>query len=250
MELREYPPIIIISVKDGSGTAVDINNDSGFNNAYTYRGYRFDSESGLYFLQSRYYAAGIGRFLTKDSVLGNDANPKTLNRYAYAEGDPVNKVDPSGNGAELVGTLIGIGIGELILLGVGIGLAIYGLHEYFSSPGETVSPGDVVGVSDEDVVSDDKDFPVADGPPNGEVTLHNPTTGRTQRRYYDENGKAKKDIDLNHGGPKHDFPHAHDWKILEGLPKRLPERSLIPEEVEGVKDITHLIGSRIRKLPL
>ncbi|EGW39338.1 RHS repeat-associated core domain-containing protein [Desulfosporosinus sp. OT] len=38
-----------------------------------------------------YYAAGIGRFLTKDTYLGSD-----LNRYAYAGGDPVNIVDPTG----------------------------------------------------------------------------------------------------------------------------------------------------------
>ncbi|MHB1406339.1 MAG: RHS repeat domain-containing protein [Desulfitobacteriaceae bacterium] len=58
----------IISVKDGSGNAIDIGNDPDFNNAYTYSGYRFDPEAGLYFLNSRYYAAGIGRFLTKDTV--------------------------------------------------------------------------------------------------------------------------------------------------------------------------------------
>ena len=50
----------IISVKDGSGNPINITNDTGFNNAYTYRGYRFDSETGLYFLQSRYYSPGIG----------------------------------------------------------------------------------------------------------------------------------------------------------------------------------------------
>ncbi len=87
----------VIKVLDGSGNTVDINNDSGFNNAYTYRGYRYDSESGLYFLNARYYAAGIGRFLTKDTSLGNPKNPDTLNRYAYAAGDPVNRIDPSGH---------------------------------------------------------------------------------------------------------------------------------------------------------
>ncbi|MDQ7095865.1 hypothetical protein REC12_19920 [Desulfosporosinus sp. PR] len=41
----------IISVKDDSVNSINIGNDPGFNNAYTYRGYRFDSETGLYFLQ-------------------------------------------------------------------------------------------------------------------------------------------------------------------------------------------------------
>ena len=87
----------VIKVLDGSGATVDINNDSGFNNAYTYRGYRYDPESGLYFLNARYYAAGIGRFLTKDDE-GHLKDPQSLNRYAYAEGDPVNNIDPSGHG--------------------------------------------------------------------------------------------------------------------------------------------------------
>ncbi|MDQ7095870.1 DNRLRE domain-containing protein [Desulfosporosinus sp. PR] len=85
----------IISVKDGSGNSINIGNDPGFNNAYTYRGYRFDSETGLYFLQSRYYAAGIGRFLTKDTFTGDVKNPNTLNKYTYCGGNPVNYVDPS-----------------------------------------------------------------------------------------------------------------------------------------------------------
>ncbi|KLU63529.1 tRNA(Glu)-specific nuclease WapA precursor [Peptococcaceae bacterium CEB3] len=87
----------IISVKDGNGNSINIADDTGFNNAYTYRGYRFDPESGLYFLQSRYYAAGIGRFLTKDSLLGDPGSPQTLDRYTYVGGDPVNFIDPSGN---------------------------------------------------------------------------------------------------------------------------------------------------------
>ncbi|KPU44235.1 tRNA(Glu)-specific nuclease WapA precursor [Oxobacter pfennigii] len=86
----------IISVKDGSGNTVDINNDTGFEHAYTYAGYRYDKESGLYFLNSRYYAAGIGRFLTKDIIAGDLSNPKSLNRYAYAYGEPANLKDTSG----------------------------------------------------------------------------------------------------------------------------------------------------------
>ena len=86
----------IMSVKDGSGAAVNISSDPGFNHAYTYRGYRFDSETGLYFLNSRYYAAGIGRFLTKDTFKGDPKIPSTLNLYTYCGGDPVNRIDLTG----------------------------------------------------------------------------------------------------------------------------------------------------------
>ena len=97
---REYfydPYGNVIKVLDGSGHSVDINNDTGFNNAYTYRGYRYDPETGLYFLNARYYAAGIGRFLTKDTFRGVATDPGSLNRYAYCEGDPINNLDPTGH---------------------------------------------------------------------------------------------------------------------------------------------------------
>ncbi|MCO1600065.1 RHS repeat-associated core domain-containing protein [Desulfosporosinus nitroreducens] len=35
---------------------------------YTYAGYRYDKETGLYFLNARYYNAGIGRFLLQSPV--------------------------------------------------------------------------------------------------------------------------------------------------------------------------------------
>lgn len=113
-------------MKDGAGSSINMSTDD-FNHAYTYAGYRYDKETGLYFLNARYYAAGIGRFLTKDRVLGDDFNPKSLNRFSYAEGDPVNFIDPSGESVNALFTrAIGIGgigafipvIGEVILVAV------------------------------------------------------------------------------------------------------------------------------------
>ena len=47
-------------------------------------------------MNERYYAAGIGRFLTKDAVLGDLNDTQSLNKYAYALGDPVNLKDDGG----------------------------------------------------------------------------------------------------------------------------------------------------------
>lgn len=102
----------VISVKDGAGNSVNMSTDD-FNHAYTYAGYRFDKETGLYFLNARYYAAGIGRFLTKDSV-ASSKDPQTLNRYTYAKGDPVNYVDPGGAFAIFIGALVGATAGAII----------------------------------------------------------------------------------------------------------------------------------------
>ena len=92
----------IISAQDGSGTSININNDAGFNNAYLYAGYRYDQESGLYFLNSRYYAPQIGQFITRDSQI-TVSSIKSFNLYAYANGNPVNLYDQNGDRPMLAG---------------------------------------------------------------------------------------------------------------------------------------------------
>jgi len=71
----------------------------GQQNPYRYRGYRYDSETGLYYLQSRYYNPQWGRFLNADdsTVLGIDqGNLIQYNLFAYCVNNPVNRTDPSG----------------------------------------------------------------------------------------------------------------------------------------------------------
>ncbi|OQQ13671.1 Wall-associated protein [Streptomyces sp. M41(2017)] len=50
----------------------------------------YQDPTGLYHLQARYYDANIGRF-TQPDPSGQEQNP-----YLYAEGDPVNRIDPTG----------------------------------------------------------------------------------------------------------------------------------------------------------
>jgi len=66
-------------------------------NPYRYRGYRYDEELNLYYLQSRYYDPSIGRFLNIDdtSYLSDDTS-SSLNLYAYAVNNPVMYSDISG----------------------------------------------------------------------------------------------------------------------------------------------------------
>ena len=66
-------------------------------NTYLYSGERFDQNIGLYHLRARYYNQGTGRFETMDPYEGNVFKPKTLHRYLYAESNPANLIDPSGN---------------------------------------------------------------------------------------------------------------------------------------------------------
>jgi len=68
-------------------------------NNYLYRGEQYDSDLGLYYLRARYYNPATGRFMSKDPKAGKPIDPKTLHKYLYAGGDPVNRIDPRGREA-------------------------------------------------------------------------------------------------------------------------------------------------------
>ena len=67
-------------------------------NPLRYRGYVYDHETGLYYLQSRYYNPEMGRFINADSIayLGADGSPLSYNLFAYCSNNPVMGYDPSG----------------------------------------------------------------------------------------------------------------------------------------------------------
>jgi RHS repeat-associated protein len=65
-------------------------------NSYLYRGEQFDSDLGLYYLRARYYNPASGRFMSRDPEDGKIRILATLHKYLYANGDPVNGIDPTG----------------------------------------------------------------------------------------------------------------------------------------------------------
>ena len=68
----------------------------GAQNPLRYRGYVYDTETGLYYLQSRYYNPGWGRFIGADNQLSTGGDLTGMNLFAYCGNNPVNRVDPSG----------------------------------------------------------------------------------------------------------------------------------------------------------
>jgi RHS repeat-associated protein len=65
------------------------------NSSYSFTGEMRDP-SGLMYLRARYMAPAVGRFLTRDTRPGNDNAPLSLNRWMYAQGNPIRYTDPSG----------------------------------------------------------------------------------------------------------------------------------------------------------
>ena len=95
-------------------------------NAFTYRGYYYDNESGLYYLINRYYDPTTGRFISPDDVGYLDFESFFgTNRYAYCLDNPVNYIDPTGHFFISTAVLIGAIIGGIIGLCIGFGIATY-----------------------------------------------------------------------------------------------------------------------------
>jgi len=66
-------------------------------NPLRYRGYVYDQETGLYYLQSRYYTPEWGRFLNADVFVSTGQGLLGNNMFAYCLNNPSNYHDPSGN---------------------------------------------------------------------------------------------------------------------------------------------------------
>ena len=70
---------------------------------------QFDTGLGYYYNRARCYATSTGRFTSMDSSPGRPVTPVTLHKYIYANADPTNGIDPSGN-ETLIGAMISMAI--------------------------------------------------------------------------------------------------------------------------------------------
>jgi RHS repeat-associated protein len=66
-------------------------------NNYLYSGEQYDPDLHLYYNRARYLNVSAGRFLSTDTFEGYNNEPVSLHRYLFAGGDPVNRLDPSGD---------------------------------------------------------------------------------------------------------------------------------------------------------
>ena len=98
----------VISQTDNAGTSVTstqqynpfgqpVNYNSNTNsqlsiatNPFAYDGYYYDQESGLYYLNARYYSPTLMQFISMDTY-------DLANRYAYCDGNPIGNEDPTGH---------------------------------------------------------------------------------------------------------------------------------------------------------
>lgn len=91
------------TVTNAAGYAV------GDKNPFRYRGYYYDTETGLYYLNSRYYNPEFGRFISADGFVSTGQGITGSNMFAYCGNNPINRHDPSGN------SFLGIAAGAVLL---------------------------------------------------------------------------------------------------------------------------------------
>ena len=86
---------------DAWGVCNIVEDTSGCNianvNPYRYRGYYYDDETGMYYLQSRYYDPVIGRFINSDNIeFVNSTDIKLTNLFSYCSNEPILNFDYTG----------------------------------------------------------------------------------------------------------------------------------------------------------
>jgi RHS repeat-associated protein len=81
----DYDPFGNVTAKTGT-----------LQNSYLYAGYQFDDETGLYYLNARYYDPVNSRMLSADTYPGDIKDPLSLNLYTYCKNEPMMYSDPTG----------------------------------------------------------------------------------------------------------------------------------------------------------
>lgn len=104
----------IISIKDSNGLDITEENHIALKNPFRYHSYYYDSDTKLYYLNSRYYNPKWGRFINADENIDTSLDMFSDNTYLYAENNPINRIEIEGMiWFHVAGAAIGAGVGFL-----------------------------------------------------------------------------------------------------------------------------------------
>ena len=92
----------------------------GADNPFRYRGYYYDTETGLYYLTTRYYDPEVCRFISADVYMSTGQGVLGGNMWAYCLNNSVNMIDVNGELASWSQIFTGIAIAAAIVAVVAV----------------------------------------------------------------------------------------------------------------------------------
>lgn len=188
-----------------------------------YTGHDMDADTGLTYMQQRYYDSVIGRFLSNDPVSMDAGSGGNFNRYWYANNNPYRFVDPDGRmaflaAAPLVAAEVEVGVVAVVASVDAATIAI-------TAVGATAS----VYIGSKIVERAYSNYNVQSGeresktPNRGEPGSVHVNPGSGQERLYGEDGYPAYDVDYDHDHGGSGKPHDHEWtRDADGKPVRQP----------------------------
>ena len=97
---NSWGKVLSVVGPNGTPSLTDYTNPANIN-PFRYRGYYYDAENQLYWLQSRFYDPNTGRFLNADSILKAD-DILGANLFVYCSNNPINYFDFTGKAKEWI----------------------------------------------------------------------------------------------------------------------------------------------------
>ncbi len=163
-------------------------------NGLGYAGHVNDPDTGLIYMQARYYDPARGGFLSVDPMAPTAGNTFDFNRYTYVNNNPINHTDPTGKCLE------DLCIGETILVVAGV--------TYLTIATVRAVQNTVDYIKQESRSKPPPPLPEADGAPHsipdgkGGYTTY-PTGKETEGKQYRPTGKPHGEI------PR---PNVKEWE--------------------------------------
>jgi RHS repeat-associated protein len=124
-----------------------LSHTGGDNQPYAFTGEPLDLNSNFQYHRARWLHVGAGRFVGMDRFGGLRSQPKSLHKYLYVEGDPVGRVDPSGEFSVAISSLaLGIIVSVVALtttasrVSTGTGASFLRIPTELQPPGTGVGP--------------------------------------------------------------------------------------------------------------
>ena len=189
----------VLTVTDANNKSITDKNHIANLNPFRYRSYYYDSESGLYYLMSRYYDPVVHRFINADDRIDTNNSILGSNLFAYCNNNPIIYYDPNGHSF-------------LIAIGIVIVSALVA----------------VICTANSNTKTNTNELPIK-GRPNSTSSRYDNNGNLRKERSYDNQGRAKTDTDYGHADhhPDLESPHYHDWDWSSGSPKRGEARNTV-----------------------